>query len=124
MTNELRIGNLDAQRDWGFAGDYVEAMWLMLQQDAPDDYVIATGKTHSVERLLEVAFSTVDLNWQDYAVQDPRFMRPAEVDLLVGDPSKAEQNLGWKPKVTFEELIQMMVESDLHRLKTDPDNVV
>jgi GDPmannose 4,6-dehydratase len=124
MTNELRIGNLDAQRDWGFAGDYVEAMWLMLQQDAPDDYVIATGKTHSVERLLEVAFSTVDLNWQDYAVQDPRFMRPAEVDLLVGDPSKAEQDLGWKPKVTFEELIQMMVESDLHRLKTDPDNVV
>lgn len=121
MSNELRIGNLDAQRDWGFAGDYVEAMWLMLQQDEPDDYVISTGETHSVERLLEVAFSCVDLNWQDYAVQDPKFMRPAEVDLLVGSPAKAEKHLGWKPKVSFEQLIQMMVESDLMHLKENPN---
>lgn len=120
MINELRIGNLDAQRDWGFAGDYVQAMWLMLQQDSPDDYVIATGKTYSVERLLEVAFGCVDLNWKDYTVQDPEFMRPAEVDLLVGDPSKAQAKLKWEPSVSFEELIQMMVEADLERLKIDP----
>jgi GDPmannose 4,6-dehydratase len=120
MTDELRIGNLDAQRDWGYAGDYVEAMWHMLQQDSPDDYVIATGRTHSVQRLLEVAFSCVDLNWEDYAVQDPRFMRPAEVDLLVGDPSKAHARLGWEPEVSFEEMIQMMVEADIDRLKNDP----
>lgn len=121
MAHELRIGNLDAQRDWGFAGDYVEAMWLMLQQDAPDDYVVSTGKTHSVERLLDVAFSTLDLNWKDYAVQDPKFMRPAEVDLLIGDPSKAHAKLGWEPQVTFEGLIQMMVEADLDRLKKNPE---
>ena len=121
MADELRIGNLDAQRDWGFAGDYVQAMWQMLQQDAPQDIVIATGKTHTVERLLDVAFSTVDLNWQDYAVQDPRFMRPAEVDLLIGDPTKAKETLGWEPTVTFEQLIQMMVEADLHRLKKNPE---
>jgi GDPmannose 4,6-dehydratase len=120
MTDELRSGNLDAQRDWGYAGDYVEAMWHMLQQDSPDDYVIATGRTHSVQRLLEVAFSCVDLNWEDYAVQDPRFMRPAEVDLLVGDPSKAHARLGWEPEVSFEEMIQMMVEADIDRLKNDP----
>ncbi len=120
MANELRIGNLDAQRDWGFAGDYVEAMWLMLQQDQPDDYVIATGKTHTVQRLLEVAFETADLNWRDYAVQDPKFMRPAEVDLLIGDPSKAQTHLQWEPQVSFEELIQMMVESDIAALKKDP----
>lgn len=119
MTDELRIGNLDAQRDWGFAGDYVKAMWHMLQHDEPDDFVIATGKTHSVKRLLEVAFSSVDLNWEDYAVQDPRFMRPAEVDLLVGDPSKAHETLGWEPEVSFEEMIQMMVEADIKRLKTN-----
>lgn len=117
ILNELRIGNTEAQRDWGFAGDYVKAMWLMLQQDTPEDYVVATGKTHSVERLLEVAFETVDLNWKDCTVQDERFMRPAEVDLLVGDPSKAEEKLDWKPEVSFEELIQMMVESDLQMLK-------
>jgi GDPmannose 4,6-dehydratase len=117
LANELRIGNLDAQRDWGFAGDYVEAMWLMLQQDTPDDYVVATGETHSVEKLLDTAFSTLDLDWKKYTVQDERFMRPAEVDLLVGDPSKADQKLGWKPKVSFEKLIQMMVESDLQTLK-------
>ena len=97
LGNEIRIGNLDSKRDWGFAGDYVRAMWLMLQQDEPEDYVIATGQTHSVERLLEVAFAHVGLNWRDYAVQDQRFMRPAEVDLLVGDPTKARIALGWQP---------------------------
>jgi GDPmannose 4,6-dehydratase len=117
MANELRVGNLDAKRDWGFAGDYVRAMWLMLQQDIPDDFVIATGQTHTVERLLEVAFNAVDLNWRDYVVQDPRFMRPAEVDLLIGDPSKAKNILGWEPKVSFEELIEMMVKSDYDALK-------
>jgi GDPmannose 4,6-dehydratase len=119
LIKELRIGNLDAKRDWGFAGDYVQAMWLMLQQDEPDDFVVATGQTHSVERLLEVAFSAVDLDWKNYAVQDERFMRPAEVDLLVGDASKAGKVLGWEPTVTFEELIQMMVEADLARLKKE-----
>jgi GDPmannose 4,6-dehydratase len=119
LINELRIGNLDAKRDWGFAGDYVRAMWLMLQQDEPDDFVVATGQTHSVERLLEVAFSTVDLDWKNYAVQDERFMRPAEVDLLVGDASKAGKVLGWEPTVSFEQLIQMMVEADLANLKTE-----
>jgi GDPmannose 4,6-dehydratase len=111
------MGNHDAQRDWGFAGDYVRAMWLMLQQDKADDFVISTGKTHSVERLLEVAFNCVDLNWRDYVVQDPRFMRPAEVDLLIGDPSKAKHVLGWEPEVTFEQLIEMMVKSDYAALK-------
>ncbi len=119
LTNELRIGNTDAQRDWGFAGDYVQAMWLMLQQDAPDDYVIATGETHSVERLLDVAFSCVDLNWKDYTVQDEQFMRPAEVDLLVGSPAKAKAQLGWTPSVSFEQLIQMMVEADIETIKKD-----
>ncbi|MAU10974.1 MAG: GDP-mannose 4,6-dehydratase [Anaerolineaceae bacterium] len=122
LSNELRIGNLDSQRDWGFAGDYVQAMWLMLQQDEPDDYVVATGATHSVQRLLEVAFGAVDLDWQNYAVQDERFMRPAEVDLLVGDPAKAHAKLGWEPSVTFEEMIQMMVEADLERLRNDPEH--
>ncbi len=120
LTNEIRIGNLESQRDWGYAGDYVRAMWLMLQQDEPDDYVIATGKTHSVEVLLDVAFRHVGLNWRDYAVQDPQFMRPAEVDLLVGDASKAQRKLGWQPKVTFEELIGQMVESDLKKLRDNP----
>ena len=117
-AKELRIGNTDAQRDWGFAGDYVRAMWLMLQQDTPDDYVVATGKTYSVKRLLEVAFETLDLNWQDYTVQDPAFMRPTEVDLLIGDPEKAKRVLGWEPQVTFEQLIQMMVESDYKALQS------
>ncbi len=121
LTREVRVGNLDAQRDWGFAGDYVEAMWLMLQQDTPDDYVVATGKTHSVERLLDVAFSCVDLDWKNYTVQDEEFMRPAEVDLLVGDPTKAHAKLGWEPEVTFEALIQRMVEADIERLKKDPE---
>ncbi len=124
LANEIRIGNLDSKRDWGFAGDYVRAMWLMLQQDEPDDYVIATGATHSVERLLEVAFAHVGLNWRDYAVQDQRFMRPAEVDLLVGDPTKAQQALGWTPRVSFEELIGMMVEADLKKLRDNPNLVI
>ncbi len=124
LANEIRIGNLDSKRDWGFAGDYARAMWLMLQQDKPDDYVIATGHTHSVERLLEVAFAHVGLNWRDYAVQDQRFMRPAEVDLLVGDPSKAKQALGWAPEVSFEELIGMMVEADLKKLSDNPNLVI
>jgi len=119
LADELRIGNLDAQRDWGFAGDYVQAMWMMLQQDKGDDYVVATGKTHTVERLLEVAFGCVDLDWKQYTVQDPKFMRPAEVDLLIGDPGKAHAKLGWEPAVTFEELIQMMVESDIDMLKKE-----
>ncbi len=124
LAHELRLGNLDSQRDWGFAGDYVEAMWLMLQQDKPDDFVIATGRTHTIERLVEVAFTCVDLNWKDYVVQDVKFMRPAEVDLLVGDASKAKEKLGWVPEVNFEQLIQMMVEADLERLKKDPDDAV
>lgn len=122
LAHELRLGNLDSQRDWGFAGDYVKAMWLMLQQDEPDDFVVATGTTHSVERLLEVAFGALDLDWRNYIVQDPRFMRPAEVDLLVGDPSKAGRILGWEPAVTFEQLIQMMVEADLKALKNGEDH--
>lgn len=124
MANEIRIGNLDSKRDWGYAGDYARAMWLMLQQDEPDDFVIATGKTHSVERLLEVAFGHVDLNWRDYVVQDEIFMRPAEVDLLVGDPAKAKRLLGWQPQVSFEELIGMMVEADLKKLRDYPDMVI
>jgi len=117
LAKELRLGNLDAQRDWGFAGDYVQAMWLMLQQDAADDYVIATGKSHSVQDLVEVAFARVALDWRKHVVQDPAFLRPAEVDHLVGDASKAETSLGWTPKVSFEQLIEMMVDADLKRLK-------
>ncbi|MEO1665526.1 MAG: GDP-mannose 4,6-dehydratase [Chloroflexota bacterium] len=117
LTDTLPLGNLDAERDWGFAGDYVKAMWMMLQQDSPDDFVVATGQTHTVQRLVEVAFDCVDLNWKDYVTQDPRFMRPAEVDLLIGDPSKAGEVLGWEPQVTFEQLIQMMVEADVKLLK-------
>ncbi|MFQ3565362.1 MAG: GDP-mannose 4,6-dehydratase [Aggregatilineales bacterium] len=119
LANELRVGNLDAQRDWGFAGDYVEAMWMMLQQETPDDFVIATGRTHTVQRLIEIAFACVDLDWQSYVVQDERFMRPAEVDLLIGDPSKAKKILGWEPKVTFEQLIEMMVKADYDALKEE-----
>lgn len=113
LTNELRLGNLDVQRDWGYAGDYVKAMWMMLQVDKPEDYVIATGETYSVKQFLDEAFGYVDLDWQDYVVQDPRFMRPAEVDLLVGDPSKAGRDLGWEPQVTFSQLVRMMVDSDI-----------
>ncbi len=110
---ELRLGNLDAKRDWGYAKDYVEAMWLMLQQDEPDDYVIATGETHSVREFLEEAFSYVGLHWQDYVKVDPKYFRPAEVDLLLGDPSKARAALGWSPKVTFKELVRLMVDADM-----------
>ena len=116
LQTELAMGNLDAQRDWGFAGDYVDAMWRMLQQDKADDYVIATGETHSVERLVEVAFGHVGLDWRDYVVLDERFVRPAEVDLLVGDPSKAATQIGWNPSVSFEELVAIMVDADLARL--------
>ncbi len=117
LTSELRLGNLDSQRDWGFAGDYVQAMWLMLQQDSPDDYVVATGETHSVEEFLTEAFGYLDLDWRDYVVQDPQFMRPAEVDLLVGDASKAGAKLGWEPTVSFRELVHMMVDADLQTLR-------
>ena len=114
-AKELRLGTLDARRDWGFAGDYVEAMWLMLQQPEPDDYVIGTGKTYSVQQLVETAFGIVGRDWREYVVQDARFMRPAEVDLLVADPSKAHRQLGWRPKVDFPGLVKMMVEADLER---------
>lgn len=113
LQNELRMGNLDAKRDWGFAGDYVKAMWLMLQQDKPEDFVISTGETHTVHELVEIAFGHVGLNWRDYVVIDPKFVRPAEVDLLLGDCSKAKEKLGWELEVGFEDLVKMMVESDL-----------
>jgi GDPmannose 4,6-dehydratase len=115
LARELRLGNLEARRDWGFAGDYVRAMWLMLQQDVPDDYVVGTGHTWSVRQLCDVAFGYVGLDYRDFVVQDERFFRPAEVDLLVADASKARQTLGWEPDVTFEQLVQMMVEADLRR---------
>ena len=110
---ELRLGNLDAKRDWGFARDYVEAMWLMLQQPKPDDYVIATGETHSVREFLEEAFSYVGLDWQDYVKVDQKYFRPAEVDLLLGDPAKAKRVLGWTPRVTFKDLVRLMVDADM-----------
>lgn len=116
LTKELRMGNLDAKRDWGFAGDYVEAMWLMLQQPTPDDYVIATGETHSVRELLEVAFKHAGLKWDDHVVIDPALIRPAEVELLQGNSAKAQKVLKWKPKVNFEGLIRMMVDADLERV--------
>jgi GDPmannose 4,6-dehydratase len=117
LAKELRLGNLDAKRDWGFAGDYVRAMWMMLQQPEPDDYVIASGETHSVREFVELAFGYVGLDWQKHVVTDPAFIRPAEVDLLVGDPSKARKKFGWKPDVDFRGLIHMMVDADLKRLK-------
>ncbi len=121
LTQELRLGNLDSRRDWGFAGDYVEAMWMMLQRGEPEDYVIGTGETHSVRELCDLAFSHVGLDYEDYVVQDPRFYRPAEVDLLVADPKKAVDELEWKPKVKFKELIQLMVDADLKRLALEID---
>ncbi|MBO9324149.1 MAG: GDP-mannose 4,6-dehydratase [Roseiflexus sp.] len=117
LDRELRLGNLDAQRDWGYAGDYVRAMWLMLQQDQPGDYVVATGQTHSVRQFCELAFAYAGLDYRDYVVVDERFFRPAEVDLLVGDPSRAREKLGWKPEVSFEQLVEMMVEADLRMLR-------
>ncbi len=113
MADELRLGNLDAERDWGFAGDYVRAMWLMLQQDTPDDYVVATGRTHSVRRFCEIAFGHVGLDYQDFVVIDEAFYRPAEVDLLIGTPEKARAKLGWTPSVDFEDLVTMMVDADI-----------
>ena len=117
IQNKLVLGNLDAKRDWGYAKEYVEAMWLMLQQDKPDDYVVATGETHSVKEFLEEAFAHVGLNWEKYVVQDQRYMRPAEVDLLIGDPTKAEKQLGWKPKTKFKDLVKIMVDADVELLK-------
>jgi GDPmannose 4,6-dehydratase len=118
IQKKLYLGNLDAKRDWGYAKDYVEAMWLMLQQDRPDDYVIATGETHSVREFAEVAFAHIGLNWKDYVEVDPRYFRPAEVELLLGDSTKAQKALGWKPKVTFTALAKMMVDSDLADLES------
>ncbi len=116
QQKQLYMGNLDAKRDWGYAKDYVKAMWLMLQQDEPDDYVVATGETHSVREFLDLAFGHVNLDWQDYVAFDERYLRPAEVDLLIGDPSKAKAKLGWEPSVTFQELVHLMVEADLQAL--------
>lgn len=117
MATELRLGNLDAKRDWGFAGDYVEAMWLMLQQDKPDDYVIATNETHTVKEFVELAFSRADLDWKKYVKIDEKFYRPAEVDLLIGGYDKAKKHLGWEPKTSFNSLVNMMVDSDLELAK-------
>ena len=119
LAEDLRLGNIDAQRDWGWAGDYVDAMWRMLQQPEPEDYVIGTGVTHSVRDLIEIAFARVGLEWQSYVKQDPRFIRPAEVDILLADPSKAKSKLDWEPRVGFEEMIQRMVDADLERLASD-----
>jgi GDPmannose 4,6-dehydratase len=119
MAQDLHLGNLDSRRDWGYAADYVRAMWLMLQQDAADDYVVGTGETHSVRELCQVAFSHVGLDWEEHVVVDPRFYRPAEVDLLVSDPGKARDKLGWEPEVNFEALIQMMVDADLDQLRQE-----
>lgn len=118
LADELRLGNLDSKRDWGFAGDYVKAMWLMLQQDSPKDFVISTGETHTVEEFVEIAFSHVGLDWKDYVVIDPKFVRPAEVDLLLGDCTKAKDSLGWELEVSFEQLVKMMVDSDLKIYET------
>lgn len=117
LQKELFLGNIDAKRDWGYAPEYVEAMWLMLQQDQPDDYVVATGETHTVREFLEHAFSHVDLDWKEFVKHDDRYERPAEVDLLVGDPAKAKRQLGWEPKVKFAELVKIMVDADLELLK-------
>jgi GDPmannose 4,6-dehydratase len=121
LQSKLSLGNLDAKRDWGYAKDYVEMMWRMLQQEHPDDFVIATGETHSVAELVEIAFARAGLNWQEHVVQDPKLLRPAEVDLLVGDPSKAKNKLGWEPRVKFKELIELMVDADIERLQRDKD---
>ena len=117
QAKELRLGNLEAQRDWGFAGDYVKAMWAMLQQDQPDDYVVSTGETHSVREFCEIAFDQVGLDWNDFVVVDEAFFRPAEVDLLIGDPAKAQDALGWKAETSFDQLVRMMVDADLDYLQ-------
>ena len=118
MQKTVPLGNLEAQRDWGYAADYVQGMWMMLQQDQPDDYVLATGETHTVRELVEIAFDQVGLKWEDHVVIDQQFFRPAEVDLLIGDPTKAREKLGWKPQVGFEELVRMMVDADLKALSS------
>jgi len=123
LLDELRLGNLEAKRDWGYAGDYVRGMWLMLQQETPDDYVLASGETHSVREFVEVAFTHVGLEWKKYVKIDPRFYRPAEVDLLLGDPSKAREKLNWKLEVSFAQLVKMMVDSDLARWKCKKDGI-
>jgi GDPmannose 4,6-dehydratase len=120
LADKLQMGNLDVRRDWGFAGDYVPAMWMMLQQAEPDDYVVATGETHTVRQLLEIAFGYAGLDWQEYVEIDPKLFRPAEVDYLCGDASKARQVLRWEPRVTFRELVEMMVQADLDRLAPKP----
>ncbi len=122
LTNELRMGNIDAKRDWGFAGDYVEAMWMMLQQETPDDYVIATNQTHTVKEFLELAFSQVDLDWKKYVKFDEKYMRPAEVDLLIGDYAKAKKKLNWEPKTDFKGLVKMMVDADMKLVKSQIQN--
>src|SRR5215204_5529008 len=119
LQSEIRLGNLEARRDWGFAGDYVEAMWLMLQQPAPDDYVVGMGETHSVRDLCRIAFAVAGLDYRDHVVQDEKFFRPAEVDLLVADPSKARDQLKWSPRVTFQQLVEMMVQADLARYQSE-----
>jgi GDPmannose 4,6-dehydratase len=121
LTQELRLGNLESRRDWGFAGDYVEAMWMMLQRGEAEDFVIGTGETHSVRKLCELAFSHVGLDYEEFVIQDPRFYRPAEVDILVADPQRAVEQLGWRPNIQFEELIQLMVDADLKRLALEID---
>jgi GDPmannose 4,6-dehydratase len=117
LSKELHLGNLEARRDWGFAGEYVQAMWRMLQQEKPEDFVIGTGETHSVREFVDMAFKYVGLNYEDYVVQDPHFLRPSEVDVLVSDPTNARQKIGWEPKVKFQGLVEMMVEADLKQLK-------
>jgi GDPmannose 4,6-dehydratase len=124
LASDLKLGNLDAHRDWGFAGDYVRAMWLMLQQDQPDDYVVATGIAHSVQDLVETAFSHVGLDWREFVKTDPAFLRPAEVDHLIGDPKKAKTVLGWAPEVDFTGLVTMMVDADVARLRARPEPLV
>lgn len=124
QQKKLYLGNIDSKRDWGYAKDYVVAMWLMLQQDQPDDYVVATGETYSVKEFLELAFSHVNLHWEDYVAFDERYLRPAEVELLIGDPSKAKEKLGWKPSVTFPELVNLMVDADLEALGISNGNKV
>jgi GDPmannose 4,6-dehydratase len=124
LQDKLYLGNLDAKRDWGYAKEYVEAMWLMLQQDKPDDYVIATGETHSVREFLSEAFAYVDLDWRDYVEMDPKYLRPSEVELLVGDASKARKELGWEPKVTFKDLVRLMVDADMSLVTADEQREV
>jgi GDPmannose 4,6-dehydratase len=118
LAEELRLGNMDAKRDWGFAGDYVEAMWLMLQQERAEDYVISTNETHTVQEFVETAFAHANLDWKKYVKIDEKFIRPAEVELLIGDASKAKRELGWEPKTTFKQLVHMMVDADLELMKT------